>query len=134
MLANTGYNGLNDLITAGVNTTFAVPAGGQVTITYLPFNSYYISQENFGWRYEVTNITSIGDPYMNDEKKKMLAAYVQGNNTATILPRVSLDASRTRSVSILDVMKQRNVTIVFTNSPTTHQWLDGTDTNVNTFQ
>ena len=117
---NLGYNGVDDSYTKNCNTTVAVPKNGKVTLTHMPFNSYYVTQQTWSWRYMTPTITST-DPYANDEKRKLITA---NDRTAFVLPRISLDGSSTRSVSILDVMKQRNFTITFTQKRTNSQWLD----------
>ena len=119
------YKGSDDYFTAGYNHTVAVPANGSVTITNLPFNSYYITQENWSWRYEVENVTC--------NKNDVLKYSQEAGNTATILPRVSLDGSNARHVSIVDLMRQRNFTVTFTQKRTETLYLDGNGAEVNTF-
>ncbi|MBR3844675.1 MAG: hypothetical protein IKM39_04135 [Clostridia bacterium] len=129
------YDGVNDPFTKDtVNTTVSVPANGKVTISDVPFNSFYITQQPWGWRYQVTNITS-NDPFADESKKKLLKTYVSGSNTASVLPRVGLsgNANYCHSVSILQMLKQRNFTVTFENTAKTTKWLDGGHTRPNDY-
>ena len=112
------YDGTDDYFTKNQSHRVTVPANGSVTIRNLPFNSYYVTQENWSWRYLVDNVTC--------NKSDVLKTYsAQAGNIATILPRVSLDGSATRHVSILEVMKQRNFTLTFTQKRNKTLYLDG---------
>ncbi len=112
------YNGAEDYFTEHVSHRVSVPANGSVTVRNLPFNSYYVTQENWSWRYLVENVTC--------DKSDVLKTYsAAAGNIATILPRVSLDGSATRHVSILEVMKQRNFTLTFTQKRDKTLHLDG---------
>ena len=99
------YDGTDDYFTKGQSHRVSVPANGSVTIRNLPFNSYYVAQENWSWRYLVDTVTC--------DKSDILKHSAAAGNIATILPRVSLDGSGTRHVSILDLMNQRNFTLTF---------------------
>lgn len=102
------YDGKNDLFTKDIKTTVSIPANGSVTVKNIPFNSYYITQQNWSWRYRVNNITC----NTND----IIKSYADGMNTASVLPRISFDGSGRRNVSILDLMLQRNFTVTFHNA------------------
>ncbi len=119
------YDGVNDFITQSKTVTVSMGANQSKTIHNLPYNSYYISQQNWSWRYGVSNITC--------NKANVIKDYVAGNNTATILPKMSLDGSKKTNVSILDLMKQRHFTITFTQKRNEDQWLDANGNAVNTF-
>ena len=129
-----------DTITQGVNQTLSIPANGSVTIRNLPFNSYYVSRQNWGWRYTVSNISLTGDPFSEEEKKKVFGGYTPGSNTAALLPRMSLNGSCNRNLPIWEIMKQRNLTLTFTlenakkeDGTPKNQWLDGADTCQNAY-
>ena len=111
------YDGTDDYFTKNQSHRVSVPANGSVTIRNLPFNSYYVTQENWSWRYLVENVTC--------NKSDILKYSAAAGNLATILPRVSLDGSATRHVSILEVMKQRNFTLTFTQKRNKTLYLDG---------
>ncbi|MBR3843972.1 MAG: hypothetical protein IKM39_00520, partial [Clostridia bacterium] len=123
------FNGTDDAITTDVNLTVAVPANGNVKINNLPFNSYYISQQNWSWRWQVESIICSND----NDKKKLLKSYVSGSNTATILPRISLNGSYIYNTPIWDIIEQRNFTITFTQKQENNQWLDHNHADITQF-
>ena len=127
--AKTNFDGVTDPITAEQKPlTVALAANQSVTIRSVPFQSYYISQQSWSWRYGVQNISCSTDD--------VLHSYTADSNvnTATILPRISFDGSEKRSVSILDVMKQRNFTVTFTQKVMNGKWLSDTAYCINRFQ
>ncbi len=125
---NGEYDGTHDSITEGIDLTVAVPKNGAVTVKNIPFNSFYISEQRWPWRYKLTRIaltkTADGnnDPYPN-EKRRLTKGYSSGN-TFAILPRVSLDGSNGSNSPIWELMRQRNITVTFYHTRDNNQWLD----------
>ena len=93
-----------DAITQNVDLTFTVPANGSTTIRNLPFNSYYISQQSWAWRYGVNAITmKNGDGSSSNRFRK-------AENTAVIIPQTNSQ----NKTDIWDMMKRRHFTVTFT--------------------
>ena len=123
--AFVGFDGKTDMFTKNVNTTFSVPANGSVTIKNVPFNSYYVTQQNWPWRYKLSDITA--------NKSDIIKDYRDGMHTASVMPRISFDGSGRRNVSILELMKQRNFTITFHNTVSFDGWLSDETNALNRF-
>ncbi len=134
-----------DPITAGISNTVVVKPGEKVTIEHLPFNSYYITQQNWTWRYAIDSVTS--DKIMWEHTgglgARKLYAYTldTDTNTVSLQPQVSWCCKTPDghtgvshgagsdgckyTTPIYMVMRQRNFTITITQKRTTSQWLDG---------
>ncbi len=101
--SNADLGGKVDPITGGIDLTFSVPANGQITIQNLPYNSYYISQQTWGWRYRPNSIalrTAGNDP--------MDMKTVNGN-TGAISPVMGGNIN----TPIWELMKKRNISVYF---------------------
>lgn len=140
----TELGGEIDPITGKVDMTFTVPANGSVTIKNLPYNSYYLTQETWSWRYRAVSIAGRYHNYGTDDPNGTMDVRTINGNTAKIYPVVG----GTKNIPIWEVMKKRNFTIYFdqtfvdrnygvhpTTKPTKRengypnkQWLDGADT------
>ena len=129
------FDGVNDILTSNIDRTVAVPVNGTATIKNLPFSSYYITQQNWSWRYQVDSISIEGDPYDSFSERRILKPYNKetSQNTAVILPRMSFDGTQKRNVCILDAMRQRHFTVTFTQKRTNTKWLDHNTADITMF-
>ncbi len=110
----------SDPITKEVDLTVAVPAGGRVTVKNLPFNSYFITQQNFSWRYtvydKVCTLNTSNVVYKNSAANAMRDHNSASSHTASIKPIMWMDGTKTLKTTsnIWDVMHSRGgITVTF---------------------
>lgn len=141
----------DDIFTKDVDTQVTLKPGQKVTIEHLPFNSFYITQQNWNWRYKISSVTSDRlekQHFGGANNERWLYSYTidEDTNTLAIQPQVSWCCLSTDgqgkvhsgheackyNAPIYTVMKQRNFTITITHSfvsdaytGTHDKWLDG---------